>query len=132
MPRPPIILPIAVSKLSMGLHAGLGSGVIGVLGWWTPTWLAASGALVVIGVLARAARCAPRGELRLTLRDSAPPTWSWRDGRHDDWRDIDLRCDYLGPWLIGLRGDRRRFWLWPDSADPARLRELRRALLSLG
>ncbi|CBV42749.1 protein YgfX [Halomonas elongata] len=132
MPRAPVTIPIAASRLSLGLHTGLGVGVVGVLGWWAPAWLAAVGALVVIGVLVRVAQCAPRGELRFTPRDDAPPHWSWRDGRHDEWRDIDLRCDYLGPWLIGLRVGRRRLWLWPDSADPARLRELRRALLSSG
>ncbi|MFM9271149.1 hypothetical protein ACJ7V3_12915 [Halomonas elongata] len=116
----------------MGLHAALGVGVVGVLGWWAPAWLAVVGALAVIGVLVHVAQRAPRGELRFTPRDDASPHWSWRDGRHDMWRDVDLRCDYLGPWLIGLRVGRRRLWLWPDSADPARLRELRRTLLSSG
>ncbi|MDT8895683.1 hypothetical protein RSO41_13580 [Halomonas sp. I1] len=131
MPRPPIILPIAVSRLSVGLHVGLGVGVIGVLGWWAPAWLAVSSALIVTGVLARVLRGMPYGELCLMPRDGAPPAWGWRDSPHDGWREIDLRCDYLGPWLIGLRGDRKRFWLWPDSAEPARLREVRRVLLSL-
>jgi toxin CptA len=36
-----------------------------------------------------------------------------------------LRCDYLGPWLIGLRLGKRRLWLWPDSASAEVLRRVR-------
>lgn len=132
MPSPPITVPITASRLSLGLHAALGAGVVGALGWWAPAWLAVTGGLAVAGMLACIVRATPRGELRLSPRDGTPPTWSWRDRRQDDWRDIELRCDYLGPWLIGLRGEQGRLWLWPDSAPPARLRALRRALLSLG
>lgn len=37
-----------------------------------------------------------------------------------------VRCDYLGPWLIGLYVGKQRIWLWPDSAPAEHLREVRR------
>lgn len=36
-----------------------------------------------------------------------------------------VRCDYLGPWLIGLYVGKQRIWLWPDSAPAEHLREVR-------
>ncbi|WNK19241.1 hypothetical protein P1P91_10235 [Halomonas piscis] len=37
-----------------------------------------------------------------------------------------LECDYLGPWLAGLRLGGKRLWLWPDSAPAEGRRRLRR------
>lgn len=39
---------------------------------------------------------------------------------------VPLQCDYLGPWLTGLRLNGRRFWLWPDSASVEARRCVRR------
>lgn len=40
-----------------------------------------------------------------------------------------LRCDYLGPCLMGINVGGERLWLWPDSAPREAQRELRRLLL---
>lgn len=81
----------------------------------------------------------PRGELRVIHRGSVRGSfwgeeesdWAWRDGPGDPWRSVRLDCNYLGPWLLGLRLDGRRLWLWPDSSDRDALRALRRELISL-
>lgn len=39
--------------------------------------------------------------------------------------EYQVRCDYLGPWLIGLYIGKQRVWLWPDSAPSESLREVR-------
>ncbi|PMR82698.1 hypothetical protein [Halomonas urumqiensis] len=72
----------------------------------------------------------PSGELLVVHEPSGKPVWRWREYSEQEWRDISLRCDYLGPWLIGLRVDGRKLWLWPDSSDPDSLRQLRRLLKS--
>jgi len=37
-----------------------------------------------------------------------------------------VRCDYLGPWVIGLYVGSQRVWLWPDSVPEGQLREVRK------
>ncbi|QNU65160.1 hypothetical protein HZS52_13860 [Vreelandella titanicae] len=47
--------------------------------------------------------------------------------RNEALGDTDrVRCDYLGPWLIGLYVGKQRVWLWPDSAPQQSLREVRK------
>ncbi|NVF15683.1 hypothetical protein HUO07_16080 [Halomonas sp. QX-1] len=41
-------------------------------------------------------------------------------------KEYPVRCDYLGPWLIGLYVGKQRVWLWPDSAPSEQLREVRK------
>lgn len=55
--------------------------------------------------------------------------WQARSSDSDEWRGVAVRCDYLGPWLIGLHVAGKRRWLWPDSAPFKARRVLRRALL---
>ncbi|WP_156105230.1 hypothetical protein [Litchfieldella xinjiangensis] len=55
--------------------------------------------------------------------------WQMRDDTAAPWQATPVTIDYLGPWLIGLRLGRRRYWLWPDSASPEALHRLRRHLL---
>lgn len=88
-------------------------------------------AVVLGGVLVTLARQRPGGELRGTPKAAGGVEWSWRDTAAQAWRPVNVRCDYLGPWLIGLRVEGRRLWLWPDSSDAASLRRLRRELLPL-
>lgn len=57
--------------------------------------------------------------------------WHWREKPEDDWQLVAVGCDYLGPWLIGLRLDGRRLWVWPDSSDADSRRLLRRQLVTL-
>lgn len=94
--------------------------------WWG---LLAAGLLA--GVLATLAPRRCHGQLRGITRAAGGVDWWWREGPDRAWRPVGLRCDYLGPWLIGLRVEGRRLWLWPDSSDAASLRQLRRALLPL-
>ncbi|WP_133484397.1 MULTISPECIES: hypothetical protein [Halomonas] len=83
------------------------------------------------GVLVTLARPRFQGELHGTPKATGGAEWSWRDSAAQAWQPVSLRCDYLGPWLIGLRLDGRRLWLWPDSSDVESLRRLRRELLPL-
>lgn len=93
-----------------------------------PMGLAALPLLVVAMFMVM--RDQPRGELLAVHEPSGKVTWRWRGHAERDWRDVSLRCDYLGPWLIGLHMDGRRRWLWPDSSDPDSLRQLRRIFVS--
>jgi hypothetical protein len=94
-------------------------------------WLVAASVAVLACVLRAARQRLPRGELRGTPRNAGGIDWSWRDTPGLPWRPLALQCDYLGPWLIGLRLDGRRLWLWPDSSDGEALRRLRCELVSL-
>ncbi|WP_280548180.1 MULTISPECIES: hypothetical protein [unclassified Halomonas] len=96
-----------------------------------PSWAGGLAAVALGGVLVTLARQRPRGELRGTPKAAGGVDWSWRDSAARAWRPVSLRCDYLGPWLIGLRVEGRRLWLWPDSSDTESLRRLRRELLPL-
>lgn len=79
----------------------------------------------------------PKGLLSLTstlpnvqgrwLRASPSAESSLAQQSEDDLGDEHhVRCDYLGPWLIGLYVGKQRVWLWPDSASQQSLREVRR------
>ncbi|MDR5866089.1 hypothetical protein [Halomonas koreensis] len=130
MPRTPTTITIVPSRLSLLAHASAALAVIAWLGVHQPGWFTAVAAAVLGGVLVRVARRRPAGLLRLTPRARAGPLWAWRDARGGGWQETPLRCDYLGPWLIGLRLGARRLWLWPDSGDPEALRRLRQALVT--
>lgn len=128
MPRAPITITIAASRLSL-LAQGLPAlGVVVWLGLHAPWWMALMAGGVMSAVLADAARRRPRGVLRLQPREGEVPLGAWRDDGSSVWQETSLRCDYLGPWLIGLRLAGRRLWLWPDSGDAESLRRLRKAL----
>jgi len=71
----------------------------------------------------------PRGELQMQPEAGGAWRWLWRPAAAEQAQPFELRCFYLGPWLIGLTFNRRRLWLWPDSAPPEALRQLRRTLL---
>lgn len=131
MPRPPTTIAIATSRLSLaaqGLVAAAAAGlVIGV----APPWVGLLAGSLLAGVVATVARRRCHGQLLVTPTAAGGTSFSWRDDGTRPWRPVTLRCDYLGPWLIGLRLDGRRLWLWPDSSDAESLRRLRRELLPL-
>ncbi|WP_205527545.1 hypothetical protein [Halomonas sp. JS92-SW72] len=94
-----------------------------------PAWLAALVAVAMPGVVLDAARRRVRGELRALMTADGGLRWEWRQNGEAPWHPASLECDYLGPWLIGLRLNGRRLWLWPDSSDAASLWRLRRLLV---
>ncbi|WP_136246901.1 hypothetical protein [Halomonas borealis] len=131
MPRAPITITIVTSRLAL-LAQGLAAlGVVVVLARHAPGWATLLAAGLLVAVVADAARRRPQGVLRCEPREGAAPLATWRGEVGMAWQDMPLRCDYLGPWLIGLRLAERRLWLWPDSADPEALRQLRKVLHSL-
>lgn len=133
MRKTPPALRIVPSRLSLAVHAALAAAVVGLAWWFAPAAVAGFASLALAGVLISVAIGRPRGELWRELsgapRAAAGLSWRWRDAG-GAWRNVSLDCDYLGPWLIGLRLDGRRVWLWPDSADASALRELRRWLIA--
>ncbi|MGM0983471.1 MAG: protein YgfX [Pseudomonadota bacterium] len=131
MPRPPTTIAIATSRLSLAAHGLVAVSVAGLIAAMAPPWAALLAVLVLGGVWLTLARHRPFGELRGTPKSAGGVDWSWRDSASQAWRPVSLRCDYLGPWLIGLRIDGQRLWLWPDSSDAESLRRLRRELSPL-
>lgn len=129
MPKAPIALSIVPSRLSLLLHAVLAALVAGTALWLAPWWLGAPLLLLMLDAFRRAARGQPRGTLRGLPLDEGGTRWEWRAAGDRTWRPVALRCDYLGPWLIGLRLDGRRLWLWPDSSRALSLWQLRRLLM---
>ncbi|MDZ7853154.1 MAG: protein YgfX [Halomonas sp.] len=131
MPRPQTTIAIVTSRLSLAAHGLLAVSVVGLMAVVASPWAGMLAALVLGGVLLTLARYCPRGELRGTPKAAGGVVWSWRDSADQAWRPVSLRCDYLGPWLIGLKVEGRRLWLWPDSSDAESLRRLRRELSPL-
>ncbi|MFW6345585.1 MAG: protein YgfX [Halomonas sp.] len=129
MPRAPTACRIGPSRLALLAHFLPVAAVAGLLfPVLAPAlWLALL--LLLLAIATWAARRQPRGEL--SVEDAAAGVcWHWRGDGEPASRPVSLRCDYLGPWLIGLRLDGRRLWLWPDSCSPHAHRELRRLLVS--
>ncbi|MGM0535678.1 MAG: hypothetical protein ACQER5_06325 [Pseudomonadota bacterium] len=131
MPRPPTTITIVTSRLSLAAHGLIAVGVGGLVAVFAPPGAGVLAVVALGGVLISLVPQCPPGELRGTPTTAGGVEWSWRDNPAQAWRSVSLRCDYLGPWLIGLRVEGRRLWLWPDSGDVESLRRLRRALLPL-
>lgn len=131
MPSPPKTVPIVPSRLALALHGGVILGLGGVLLWQTPLWFALPGLAWLTCLLHGWRYRQGRGELRLTPQRQGGTRWAWREKPGAAWREVQLSCDYLGPWLVGLRLDGRRLWVWPDSSDSEARRALRRALVRL-
>jgi toxin CptA len=125
----PITIRIAPSRLAGVSQGLLALAVVGVLSHYGPVWLALLG-ILWLGLLAWHLGCrGVRGELRLVAEEGGGGRWCWRPAREPAWQDVELRCRYLGPWLIALQLAGRTLWLWPDSADRESLRQLRRWLV---
>ncbi|MDN6179906.1 MAG: hypothetical protein L0I84_02730 [Halomonas subglaciescola] len=126
-----IALSIAPSDWQQASHAALfGAGVV-IIGACLGGVAAGLGGVAVSVWLWRQRAHALRGTLDISVMQAGiqgrfrplhgtltnapmPETW------------VPLRCDYLGPWLIGLRLGGRRLWLWPDSAPVEARRRVRR------
>lgn len=137
MLKPPIILPIAPSRQWQLIQCCLFIG-IAALGYWVGGKPAAVAMMMLGGVLGwRAHLRQPKGVLSLT---STALLFRGRWLLSGDQRpaqgalmlndaliaEYQVRCDYLGPWLIGLYVGKQRVWLWPDSAPAESLREVRK------
>ncbi|WP_345741695.1 protein YgfX [Halomonas alimentaria] len=129
MPRAPTACRIGRSRLALLVHllpvaavAGLLATVL-ALWWWLPV------ALGLGAITFWCVRDQPQGELSAEALPGGGLQWKWRDAGDTAPRPVSLRCDYLGPWLVGLRLNGRRLWLWPDSCSPSAHRELRRYLV---
>jgi len=134
MLKPPIILPIVPSKYWLLAQCGLLIGLV-ALSYWVGGKLAAVAMLVLGGGLGWCGYLRqPKGVLSLTLTALQVQGRWLRESQHEvgaltgneDLSDADqVRCDYLGPWLIGLYVGTQRVWLWPDSVPHKGLREVR-------
>ena len=129
MPKAPTALGIVPSRLSLLLHATLAAAVAGAAFFHAPAWLGAAVSAALLGVLLHCTRQRARGELRAVSLAGGGICWEWRDAATLPWRRVSIHCDYLGPWLIGLRLDGHRLWIWPDSSDATSLWRLRRLLV---
>lgn len=123
----------------MVIHLLLALAVVGLASSFAGPLSGLVSALLMAGMLIMVGANRPRGEIRIIHRGSVRGSgwgeeesdWAWRDSPGNSWRSVRVDCDYIGPWLLGLRLDGRRLWLWPDSSDRDALRALRRALVSL-
>lgn len=126
MPKTPITLSIARSKWALAAPGALLVALALLTGYVLGVILGV--ALLLLGGVALLIRFRrqPKGQLGLR-RDAQAEVWAWwltADGVARN--EVLLRCDYLGPWLIGLKRGRERLWLWPDSLDGESQRCLRR------
>lgn len=128
----PIILPIAPSRYWLLAQYLLLAG-LAMLGYWIGEWLALLAVILLGGGLSwRAYVRQPYGLLYLTsaasvIRARWQPLGDQPEQSDPALREeYHVRCDYLGPWLIGLYVGNQRVWLWPDSAPSVHLREVRK------
>jgi hypothetical protein len=105
---------------------GLATGIVSLAWVYVASWPATLIGFLLLVNLVYLWRRETRWRLRWV--PAAQRGWQYaEDG--GEWRDTQVRCDYLGPWLIGLRVAGRRRWLWPDSTSREEHRTLRRLLL---
>lgn len=129
MPRAPIACRIDRSRLALLAHLLPTAAVVGLLASVLPLLLWLSTALCLIVITVGAVRHHPRGELSAQALPGGEVQWRWLEAGVSVPQPVRLHCDYLGPWLIGLRLNGRRLWLWPDSCSSFDHRELRRFLI---
>lgn len=128
MPNTAIAISFAPSRLCL-LPPLLSGGVtLGLLALYAPPWISVPAALSLLAGWFGYAWRRPRGWLRFVPLGEGGE-WQWAEPQ-GEWHRVEVSCDYLGPWLIGLRLAGRRFWVWPDSADVDKRRQLRRLLVA--
>lgn len=127
MLKPPITINIVPSKLALGGALCLTAATSLMIIYYAPLWLSAMAIAILAGVIC----CDWQRERPWALRwvPGGDGGWQRRLISGDEWHPVSVRCDYLGPWLIGLKVAGRRHWLWPDSAPGEQRRALRRVLL---
>lgn len=129
MPRTPTTIRVVPSRLAWAGQWLLALAVSGALLRYAPGWLAVP-ALAWLGPLGWWLwRGQARGQLHMLPEPDGGWRWLWQPTLAAEAQPAGLRCRYLGPWLIGLKMDGRKVWLWPDSAPRQELRQLRRALV---
>ncbi|XKH59253.1 hypothetical protein LG290_11225 [Halomonas sediminis] len=127
MPKPPIILHIAPSRLAIALQLILALWLVVMVGWMAGVLVGGIAVLLSALGIVMEARHQARGTL--TISGTFPACRAqWDANQEALGSDCSVQCDYLGPWLIGLRVAGRRIWLWPDSASAEQRRALRRWL----
>ncbi|WP_111414135.1 hypothetical protein [Billgrantia lactosivorans] len=128
MPRTPTTIRVVPSRLAWGCQWLLALAVSASVLVHAPGWLTLPALAWLLPLGWWLWRDQPRGELRMLPQPDGGKQWLWRRAAGSEAAPVRLYCPYLGPWLIALDIDRRRRWLWPDSASPEALRELRRLL----
>lgn len=129
MPRTPITIRVAPSRLAWCSQWLLALAVTGVVLRHAPEWLVVPALAWLVPLGWWLWRGQVRGELHMLPEPGGGWRWLWQPGLAAEAQPARLRCTYLGPWLIGLEIGGRRTWLWPDSAPRQGLRQLRRALV---
>ncbi|WP_306462162.1 protein YgfX [Onishia niordana] len=131
MPKPPVTISIVPSSLAFGFHLGVALGVLLVSMAYALPWLSATAALCLGLVVWRYARRRnERWRLRFVEQGETGGEWQVQRRADTEWRPCSLGCEYLGPWLVGLRLAKEPLWLWPDSLSKEEGRALRRLLLA--
>ncbi|MFC3282576.1 protein YgfX [Litchfieldella rifensis] len=129
MPRTPVTISIAPSRLAGLVHLGMALLICLSLLIFAPPWLLGTAAIAMTALLWRSWRMRRHWQLRGVPYGERERRWQWRRPEDEHWRETTLEVCYLGPWLIALRLAGHRHWLWPDSAPAEALRDLRRVLL---
>lgn len=137
MPKASIVVPLAPSEVPFISHALLCSAGVVIIGacLGVPAAMAGLGAGGVWLWRERVRRV--RGTLEVHIAETSgqrseiqgrftPASGGLTAGTALPEHRVALRCDYLGPWLMGLTLGGRRLWLWPDSAPAESRRRLRR------
>jgi hypothetical protein len=133
---PDLRLPLLPSRLERCWRIGLhGLVVPAPLGSGLPLWLAVLCSLGLLGLALREIRRPPNRPARaqgLTLQGQTGHAGSISLQRETgpDWQGHLQGRPFVHPWLIvlplrGETGERLRLVLWPDSAHPDHLRQLR-------
>lgn len=129
MPRLPITISIAPSRLAFAVHLGVALAIWLVLARYAPAWLTVMAAVLLGAGLAWQWCQARPWQLRWVSQTGTAGRWQTRKEDVAPWCDATLEIEYLGPWLAAVIVNGRRYWLWPDSAPRHLLRDLRRALV---
>ena len=125
MLKPPITLLIARSKLAGGLCGALVLGLAILAGWAIGHWLGGLTLSIGMALVYCSYSAQPCGALQLT-KNGSQIEGCWLLATGEAGATLGVSCDYLGPWLVGLRMGSQRLWLWPDSLPGDSQRALRR------
>nr|WP_299240213.1 hypothetical protein [uncultured Halomonas sp.] len=127
MLKQPATISIAPSRLCWWASLLLAMAVLFLVAAYGTPWLVLTATLILGSILWRERNRHAGWQLRWVPGTGGG--WQAREASTGDWQNMVLHCDYLGPWLIGLRVGKQRHWLWPDSASQSARRSLRRLLL---
>ncbi|MGQ4880177.1 hypothetical protein ACOJCM_16555 [Billgrantia sp. LNSP4103-1] len=129
MPRTQTTIRVVPSKLAWGCQFLLALAVSGVVLSHAPGWLELLALAWLVPLGWWLWHDQERGELHGEPEPGGGWRWSWQPASATEAQPVELRCAYLGPWLVAIDIEGSRIWLWPDSAPRDMLRELRCVLL---